>query len=465
MFLDDDFLLTTPTARTLFHEHAEHLPIIDYHCHLNPNEIASDANFSGIVEAWLGGNDYGDHYKWRLMRANGVPEELVTGKADDWDKFQAFAGAMEKAPGNPVHLWTHLELRRIFGIDTVLTRDTAREIFERTNEMLATPDFSRRSLVARFGVEVVATTDDPVDDLHFHRELADEKRFRVIPAMRPDKALNIDRPGFAGWVEQLEQAVGHGVDGFDSLVAALSERMDFFAAMGGRMSDHALDHVEYAEATPEQLDDVLARARDGQPLDHLDVVRYRTGLVTELMRLNAEHDWTMQLHLHAARDLNRPMFEVHGADTGYDALWDAPVVEPLSRLLGGAEAAGAAPRTIIYSLNSHDWLPIAALFGCFQEGAVQKFQLGNAWWFNDTRSGIRGQLQVQAEQSLLGNFIGMTTDSRSFLSYPRHEFFRRILCELLGEWVERGEIPDDEALLAGLVEDVCHHNAARIVNR
>lgn len=462
MFLDEEFLLTTPTARTLFHDYAEHQPVIDYHCHLNPSEIAEDKNFSGIVEAWLGGDDYGDHYKWRLMRANGVSEELVTGKGDDWEKFQAFAGAMEKAIGNPVYLWTHLELRRIFGIEKDLNRSTAREIFDRTNELLASPEFSRRGLIRNFNVEAVCTTDDPADDLGFHQQLAGEKDFKVLPAMRPDKALNIDRPGFGEWVTRLEGAVGHPVSGFDGLTAAIDERVGFFHEMGGRLSDHALDVVEYAEATPAELDVIVDRARSGAGLSTLEVVQYRTALIKALMRIYQAHNWTMQLHIHAARDLNSAMYAAHGADTGYDAMWDHSLVAPLAKLLDSAEADGVVPRTIIYSLNPNDWLPIASLFGRFQGGGtVQKFALGNAWWFNDTRSGIRRQLEVQAEQSLLGNFVGMTTDSRSFLSYPRHEFFRRILCELVGEWVERGEITNDIEALGTLVSDVSYGNAKK----
>lgn len=462
MFLDDDFLLTTGTAKTLFHEYAKTLPIIDYHCHLNPSEIAGDENFSGIVEAWLGGDDYGDHYKWRLMRANGVDEELVTGRADDWEKFQAFAGAIEKAVGNPVYLWTHLELRRIFGIETDLNRSTARAIFDRTNELLATPEFSRRGLMRKFGVEVVCTTDDPADDLHFHRELAADKTVRVIPAMRPDKALNIDKDGYGAWVDHLEEAVGHPVTGFTGLTDALAERVDHFHEMGGRLSDHAVDVVTYDEASPAQLDAITDKARLGQSLSALEVSQYRTALLKSLMRIYHDHDWTMQIHLRAARNLNSSMFAVHGADTGYDAMWDRPMVEPLTRLLDSAETAGIVPKTIIYSLNPNDWLPIATAFGCFQGGTVQKFQLGNAWWFDDTRSGIRRQLETQAEQSLLGNFVGMTTDSRSFLSYPRHEFFRRILCELVGEWAERGEATGDIEALGRLVADVSYHNAKAI---
>lgn len=465
MFLDDDFLLTTKTARTLFHEYAEKLPIIDYHCHLNPAEIYEDGNFPGIVAVWLGGRQpdghyYGDHYKWRLMRANGVPERLITGDGSDWEKFQAFASTMERAIGNPVYLWTHLELRRIFGINEDLNATTARGIFERANELLATPEFSRRNLIRRFHVQVVCTTDDPADDLRYHKELKAEKAFRVIPAYRPDKALNVDQPTFGPWVDRLEQVTGSPIHRFEDLTSALAARVDYFHELGGRLSDHALDVVTYDEATDAELDRIVSKARAGkEALTPLEVSQYRTALLKALMRIYHAKNWTMQLHIHAARNLNTRMFGVEGPDTGFDGLWDHPLVAPLAKLLDAVAREDAVPRTLIYSLNPEDWLPIAALFGCFQGGTAQKLALGNAWWFNDTRSGIRRQLTVQAEQSLLGNFVGMTTDSRSFLSYPRHEYFRRIFCELVGEWAERGEITGDIEALGALTRDVSYDNA------
>lgn len=459
MLLTEDFLLTTRTARTLFHEYVATLPIIDYHCHLVPQEIAEDRNFSGIVEAWLGGHGYGDHYKWRLMRANGVPESHITGDAPDWEKFRAFAATMERAVGNPVYLWTHLELRRIFGIEEDLTSDSARSIFERTNDLLATPEFSRRSLIRRFDVEVVCTTDDPVDDLHYHRSLAAETDFRVVPAFRPDHALAIDRPGFQGWLTTLEEVTGARLDTFAALGDALGSRIDYFHDLGARMADLAVDRVAYEDAAEADLDAILRRAREGGPVTPAEVVRYRSGLIRDLAHRFRAKGWTMQMHLHAARDLNRAGFALHGADTGFDAIGDGGVVEPLARLFDSLDAEDGLPQTIVYSLNPTDWLPLTALIGCFQGGTRQRLQLGAAWWFNDTVSGIRSQLEVMAEQSLVGNFIGMTTDSRSFLSYPRHEFFRRILCQLLGEWSERGQITDDVAALGALAQDVSYHNA------
>ena len=460
MFLDDEMLLTTPTAKTLFHDYAETLPIVDYHCHLNPSEIASDAQFSGIVEAWLGGDNYGDHYKWRLMRANGAPEELVTGNGSDWDKFDAFAGAIERAIGNPVYLWTHLELKRIFGIDTELTRSSARRIFDETNELLAAPEFSRRNLIRRFNVDVVCTTDDPADTLEYHTQLASDSTFQVVPALRPDKALNPQSADFGPWIARLEAVSGRSIHSFADLTEAIASRVDYFSEFGSRLSDHAVDVVEYSPATPSELNAIVSKARDGfEALTPYEISQYRTALFIELMQIYYDRDWTMQWHIHAARNLNTRGFQRHGADTGFDAMNDHSIVDPLAALLDQAAKKDAVPRSILYSLNPTDWLPIATLMGTYQGGAEQKFQLGNAWWFNDTRSGIRAQLTTMAEQSLIGNFIGMTTDSRSFLSYPRHEFFRRIFCELLGEWAERGEITNDTEALGTIVRRVCYENA------
>ncbi|AOZ72093.1 glucuronate isomerase [Boudabousia tangfeifanii] len=460
MFLNDDFLLTTDTARELFHQTAKDLPIVDYHCHLDPQEIADDQPFSGIIEAWLGKDGAGDHYKWRLLRANGVDENLITGNGDDWAKFEAFAGTLERAVGNPVYLWTHLELQRYFGITEPLTRASARRIFEQTNEMIQTPQYSRRNLLRKLGVEIVCTTDDPADDLAAHQQLKDND-FQVLPAMRPDAALNVNKPAFVPWLERMEQVLGRDLNSFEDLTGAIDERIEFFHQIGSRLSDHGFDLLPFATASASDLDRIFAQAKAGKgaDLDATEVAQYQTALMQALMRSYHQRDWTMQLHVHAARNLNTAGFKAHGADTGYDAIRDGALSRPLAQLLDSMTAENKIPRTIIYSLNATDYLPIATTMGSFQGEVRQKFQLGNAWWFNDTRTGIRQQLQVMAEQSLLGNFVGMTTDSRSFLSYPRHEFFRRILCELMGEWVARGEITSDMEHLSGLVKDICYTNA------
>lgn len=466
-FMDDNYLLTTDVAQELFHNYAKNMPIVDYHCHLHPEEIYKDPNFKDIVEAWLtDGNNYGDHYKWRLMRANGVPEELITGKGSSWDKFYAYAQTMEKAFGSPVFMWTHQELRRYFGIEEVLNTQTARSIYERTNEALAGKDFSRRALLRRMNLDTICTTDDPVDSLEYHEAFACEggDTFQMIPAMRPDKALNPDKPDFGQWVEKLEAVTSMKITSFDDMMAAINNRVDFFHAHGARLSDHAADLMVFAPATASQLNAILDKARAGQTLTAEELAQYRTALFIELMKIYKAHGWTMQLHIHAMRNINDRGFEHHGPDTGFDALNDRAIAEPLAALLNEAAKTDSVPRMIIYSLNPNDYLPIMTVVGCFQGGMQQHMALGNAWWFNDTREGIRRQIQVMAEGSLLGNFVGMTTDSRSFLSFPRHEFFRRILCEQLGEWAERGEIPSDVATLGKLVQDVSYYNAKALFN-
>lgn len=461
-FMDDNYLLTTDLAQELFHNYAKQMPIVDYHCHLHPEEIYNDPNFSDIVEAWLtDGHNYGDHYKWRLMRANGVPERLITGDGSSWEKFYAYAQTMERAYGSPVFMWTHQELRRYFGIEDVLNTTTARSIYERTNEMLKTKDFSRRALLRRMNLDTICTTDDPVDSLEYHEAFVREggDTFQMIPAMRPDKALNPHKTGFAQWLDKLEQVTGISVQSFDDMMAAVNNRVDFFHAHGARLSDHAADLMVYTAASAHELDNILAQARSGKDLTLEEVSKYCTALFLELMKIYKAHGWTMQMHVHALRDLNSHEFVEHGPDTGFDALNDRSIAEPLAQLLNEAAKTDSVPRMIIYSLNPNDYMTIMTVAGCFQGGMRQHMALGNAWWFNDTREGIRRQIQVMAEGSLLGNFVGMTTDSRSFLSFPRHEFFRRILCEQLGEWAQRGEIPDDVASLGRLVQDVSFNNA------
>ncbi|QYF72768.1 glucuronate isomerase [Cryobacterium sp. PAMC25264] len=455
MLLNDDFLLGTDMAKKLFHNHAKNMPIIDFHCHLNPQEIYEDLRFASITEVWL----KGDHYKWRLMRANGVPENLITGDGDDFAKFYAWAGTVEKALGNPLYVWTHLELRRFFDIDLVLSRETAREIYDRANAQLATAGFTRRSLIRSSNVTAICTTDDPADDLHWHELLKTEKAFTVVPAFRPDKAINIHAAGYADYLVILGASAGVKIGTFADIVVALSARVDFFHSMGARLSDHALDTVVYAESTEPELDAIVTTAIAGGALSNTQIAQYRTAVLKALMRLYTAKNWTMQLHLHALRNTNRRMLDILGPDTGYDGMNDRPVAEPLAALFDSMESEDSIPRTMLYSLNPNDYLPLVTLMGSYQKDTVQKMQLGSAWWHNDTRSGMRLQLQTFADESLLSNFVGMLTDSRSFLSYPRHEYFRRILCELIGEWVELGEVPDDEALLGRMVEDISYNNA------
>ncbi len=464
MLLDQNFFLTTDTAKRLFNEYAKDMPIIDYHCHLNPKEIYDDKNFNNLTEAWLTeGNHFGDHYKWRLMRANGVPEELITGDGDPYQKFLAFAGVLEKAYGNPIFEWCHLELRRFFGINEVLTTESAPEIWKNANEKIVQGDFSRKNLIRRMNVKALSTTDDPIDDLHYHellKEQENENGFKVIPGFRPDKVLNIQKSTFANYINQLAEASGVKIQSFEDILIALEKRVDYFEQHGCTICDHALDFVDYEEATTEELDSIVDKACKKTALTNKEIAQYRTALLVALMGIYAKHEWTMQYHIHALRDLNSANYALMGADTGFDAINDQPIAIALGKLLNAAHSKGDLPRIVLYSLNQNDWMQLLTVAGCFQGGMKQKIQFGTAWWFNDTRTGMRKQLSLLMEQSLLGNFIGMLTDSRSFLSYPRHEYFRRVLCELLGEMVERGQLPNDEKRLGKMVQDISFNNAA-----
>lgn len=457
MFLNDNFLLSTDIAQALFHKHASLMPIIDYHCHLDPQEIYENKPFRNLTEAWLAG----DHYKWRLMRANGIPESHITGDASDYDKFLAWADTVPRTIGNPLYTWTHLELRRFFGIDKPLNRETAPEIWNEVNQQLASEPFKRRNIIKNSNVKLVCTTDDPVDSLQYHQRLAaEEKDFRVLPTFRPDKALNIDAPGYGDWLKRLESAAGQSIQSFADLTAALKNRVGYFHDHGCRLSDHALDVLRYEAGDADTVEAIFRKRQNGETLTTAEVTIYRTELLSALISFYREFDWTMQLHIHAYRNNNTLMFKQLGPDTGYDALNDLPITEALSKLLDRAESGSGLPKTILYSLNSKDYPALLTLMGCYQKETPGKLQLGSGWWYNDTRSGMRKQLELFAEHSLLAGFVGMLTDSRSFLSYTRHEYFRRVLCELIGEWVERGEAPDDEALLGQMVEDISYRNAA-----
>lgn len=457
MFLNDHFLLSTETARELYHNYAKEMPIIDYHCHLDPKEIYEDQPFANLTAAWL----YGDHYKWRLMRANGIDEEYITGGASDYDKFLAWARTVPKTVGNPLYSWTHLELRRFFGVEELLNEESAPRIWEEVNRKLAEPAFTRRSIVRNAGVKLVCTTDDPADTLEYHRLLKEEEQaFRVLPTFRPDKALNIDAPGFTDWIAKLAEVSGRSVSSYAELVATLEDRVSFFHELGCRLSDHALDVLRYQAGDDAAAEAVFAKRVAGESLTAEEITVYRTELLSALIGMYRDKNWTMQLHLHAFRNNNTPMFRRLGPDTGYDGINDLPLAESLSKLLDRAECGKGLPKTILYSLNPGDYSPLLALMGCYQKETPGKMQLGSGWWYNDTRDGMRRQMTMLAESGLLSRFVGMLTDSRSFLSYTRHEYFRRVLCELIGEWTERGEMPDDHKLLGELVQDISYNNAA-----
>ena len=461
--LDDDFLLTTPMAKKLFHDHAEKMPIIDFHCHLDPKEIYENKDYQNISRIWINEGSFGDHYKWRLMRANGVPENLITGDGDDYQKFLAWAGTIEKALGNPLFEWTHLELRRFFGINDVFNTKTAPAIWEKANQLLTTDDFKPRNLIKRSNVQVVCTTDDPASDLKYHKLLKEdeaENGFKVLPAMRPDKAFNLTADSYGDYLDQLAKVSGKKITSFKSLVGALRQRFEYFESLGGRLSDHGLNFFHFVKASDDEMNEIIDKARNNQKLTKTEIDQYQTMLVEALMHLNKEFNWTMQFHMNVIRNANKPMLKDFGTDGGFDSMGTQPdLAQEFMKLLMDAQEQDQIPKMIIYSLNPNDWMQLATGMGDFQQDGVQKLQLGAAWWFNDTFDGMKRQLTIMAEQSLLPNFVGMLTDSRSFLSYPRHEYFRRVLCNVIGEWEQRGQAPDDEDYLGKIVEDISYNNA------
>ena len=456
-FLDDDFLLTTPTARRLY-QVARSMPILDYHCHLDPKEIAQDRRFENITQVWLGG----DHYKWRLMRANGVDEAYITGDAPDREKFQKWAETLELAIGNPLYHWSHLELRRYFGYEGVLNGDTAQEVWELCNQKLQEPGMSARNLIANSGVTLVCTTDDPADSLEWHQQLAQDSSFpvKVLPAWRPDAAMGLERPEYLDYLQRLGQAAGVEIRTYGDLKEALLSRMAFFDKMGCRASDHALTVAVCQPASEEELERVFQKRLEGEPLTQEELAAFQTGFLRFVAGEYKRLGWVMQLHYGCRRNNNTRMFHKLGRDTGYDAVLQGTPSLEVAAFLDLLASQDALPRMVLYSLNPNDDEGLNSVIGCFQDGTpLGRIQQGSAWWFNDHKAGMVKQLTAFANGGLLGNFIGMLTDSRSFLSYPRHEYFRRILCELLGAWVENGEYPADWKALEKMVRGVCYNNA------
>ncbi len=453
-FMDQNFLLSTRTAEWLYHEAAEHMPIIDYHCHINPQEIAEDRSFDNISEVWLGG----DHYKWRQMRAGGVPEELVTGAGDPREKFRAYASVLPRLIGNPLYHWSHLELQRVFDIYEPLSADNADEIYDRCNEVLK--QFSARELMRKFDVRAICTTDDPCDDLRWHSMIAADRtmEIKVLPAFRPDKAVNIEKAGFADYIHRLSETTGREIACVDDMIATLCERIEFFSDHGCLCADHGLDYCMYAEPDEAAAQQAFQKALEGTTPSKEEADAYKTLVTIACAKKYAELDWVMQIHFGCLRDNNKPQFAALGPDTGFDAVNSRSGVENVAPLLNAFARNGGLPKMILYSLNPNDNTALVSIAGCFQGGGVGRIQHGSAWWFNDNRAGMRSQLTELANNGMLGAFVGMLTDSRSFTSYTRHEYFRRILCELIGEWVESGQYPDDRAQLTRLVEDICYNN-------
>jgi glucuronate isomerase len=461
-FLSEEFLLQTETARSLYHDFAENMPIFDYHCHLPVSEIAENRNFENLTQIWL----KGDHYKWRAMRANGVEERLIMGDGRDFEKFQAWAVTVPRTLRNPLFHWTHLELKRCFGISgKLLCPETAKEIYDACSEMLQTEAFTPRSILRRMNVKVVCTTEDPVDSLDHHRRIRTDHTFpiKVLPAFRPDKALVVDSPSdFNRWVIQLEAATDVDISDYDSFLEALHQRHDFFHEAGCRISDHGIEHPYCEDYTLSGVEKTFQQARKGKKPAHHEVLRYKSAVMIELARMDSEKGWIQQFHLGALRSVNTRALKAIGPDTGYDTIGDFEMARSLAKFLDTLDRDDKLAKTILYVVNPRDNELIATMIGNFQDGSMPgKMQFGSAWWFNDQKDGIEKQLNALSCMGLLSHFVGMLTDSRSFLSYPRHEYFRRVLCNLLGEDIENGELPADMESIGSMVKDVCFRNAVR----
>ena len=459
-FMDENFLLSTQTARKLYHEYAENMPVLDYHCHINPQEIYEDRKFENITQVWLGG----DHYKWRQMRSNGVEEKYITGDATDREKFQKWAETLEMAIGNPLYHWSHLELKRYFGYEGWLNGETAEEVWNICNEKLAQDDMTVRNIIRKSNVTYIGTTDDPVDSLEWHRKLLEDETFdvQVIPSWRPDKAMNLDKPEYTDYIDRLSKISGTGINSFASLLEALKIRMDYFAAAGCSVSDHGLEYVMYAPAAPDEVEAIFKKRMEGNLPSREEELKFKTEFMLAMGREYNRRDWVMQLHYGCKRDNNTLRYEELGPDTGYDCINNFAPSSDMTDFLDALNVTDELPKTILYSLNPNDNAAVGTILGCFQNAKTAgRVQQGSAWWFNDHKSGMTEQMTTLANLGLLGNFIGMLTDSRSFLSYTRHEYFRRIMCELIGGWVENGEYPADYKVLEKIVKGISYNNAVR----
>ena len=473
-FMDKEFMLQSPTAQHLYHAYAEDMPICDYHCHIPPREIYENRRFDNIAQVWLGGRNpdgsyFGDHYKWRVMRSNGVPEEYITGDKPDRERFQKFAEALPMAIGNPMYHWTNLELHTFFGYDGVLNGDTAEEVWNLCNDKLQhDPKLTVRGLIEQSNVAFIGTTDDPIDSLEWHKKIKEDPtiKFTVAPSFRPDKALNINKPGFAEYMGKLAAAVGkEKLACINCVTSALTDRIEFFAEMGCRASDHGLDYIPFAETNAEKATAAFKKAMAGETLTKEEGDEYTTYLLLKLGALYKKHNVVMQMHYSCLRNVNDKMYRKLGPDTGFDMIAVTDCSATISSLLSALTKEDACPKVILYSLNPADFDMLGTILGAFQDDEIPgKIQLGSAWWFCDTDDGMYQQMKTLARLGLLGNFVGMLTDSRSFLSYTRHDYFRRILCNLIGQWVEDGEYPNDEKALEKIVKGICFDNAKRYFN-
>lgn len=456
--MDEDFLLENETAKTLYHQFAKEMPIFDFHCHLSAKEIAEDKNYKNVAELWLGG----DHYKWRVLRSNGVSEDFITGDQPDYDKFMKWAETLPEAIGNPVYHWTHLELQRYFNIQEILSPKTAETIWKQCNEQIASGGLSVRKLIQNSNVKCICTTDDPIDTLDYHKAIAQDISFdvTVLPTFRPDKAINIELSWFTDWVEKLAQVSNMSITSLEDLLVALKSRMDLFDERGCFISDHALDVVLYEAATYEQAAKIFEKGLKKEALTLTQIKQYKGFMLVFLGKEYTKREWTMQYHIGALRNNSARRLRELGPDTGFDSIHDATMAPELSKILDALDDTNELPKTILYCLNPRDNEVLATMLGNFQGGGIPgKIQFGSGWWFNDQKDGMEKQMEALSQLGLISRFVGMVTDSRSFLSYIRHEYFRRILCNKIGKWVENGEYPADIEQLGKIVQNVCFNNA------
>lgn len=459
-FMNENFLLDNESAQVLFHRFAKNIPIFDYHCHLSPKEIYEDKHFEDLAELWLGG----DHYKWRLMRANGIPEKFITGEASGYEKFKAFASSMPYAMGNPLYHWSHLELQKYFNIEESLSEKTAQSIWDKANARIKQPNFSARQLIKDSNVYALCTTDDPVDSLKYHLKLKEDTSFetKVLPAMRPDKALDITDAGFVNYVTLLADAANMKISSFEELCMVLRQRIDFFDKAGCKASDHGFTYLPYESYTKEEIEGIFTKVLAGDTPTEKETDQYKTALMVFLGGEYKKKNWVMELHMGALRNNSTKNLLKIGINRGFDSVHDCNIALNLSKLLDHLEKQGHLPKTILFTMNPKDNWVIASMAGNFQsDEAVSKMQFGTAWWMQDHRDGMQKHMKCFANSGLLGRFIGMLTDSRSFVSYTRHEYFRRILCNLIGSWIENGEYADDLGQAGKIVEDICLNNAKK----
>ena len=462
-FLDEDFLLNTAAAQRLYHDYAKEMPIIDYHCHLPPQQIAADHQFDNITQAWL----YGDHYKWRAMRTNGVDESYITGDRPDWEKFQKWAETVPYTLRNPLYHWTHLELQRYFDVHDIVSGRTAKKIYYTCTEKMQTKEYSVRNLLRKMNVMTICTTDDPIDSLEHHQKLKqDGFEIPILPAFRPDNAMNVDNPdNFNAYIKKLEAATNVAISNFNDYLFALENRHDFFASMGCTVSDHGLEEIYVEEFTGWEVEAVFNKIRAGKWLSEIERRKFKSAMLVHFAEWDWEKEWVQQFHLGALRNNNSRMMQRLGADTGWDSIGDFSQGRALAKFLDRLDKEDKLARTILYNLNPADNELIATMIGNFNDGSIAgKVQFGSAWWFLDQKDGMTRQINALSNMGLLSRFVGMLTDSRSFLSYPRHEYFRRILCNLFGEEITNGELPNDFEWIGKVVKDICYYNARQYFN-